>query len=174
MTSLGFAGLLFAIAILLIGLARRRQSPLTNNLCDLEQRMEPLDVEAFRVLVDSNDRQYLREHLPGRAFRHVQRERMRAALDYVTVAIANAELITQTGESLREHGSAEERRLGRELLQAGLSLRIKAILVRCKLYICVLLPDFSFSIAQFVSAYQGLQSKLVSFNASTAPGISAS
>lgn len=163
MTDLAFTLVIFAIAILLIGLARRRQATPINDLRGLEQRMEPLDVEAFRVLVDPRERQYLRKHLPGSAFRQVQRERMRAAVDYVNVAIANAELITRTGEALQEHGSGEEVRQGRELLQAGLSLRIKAVFVRCKLYLCILVPDLSFSSAQLVSAYQAIESKLAAF-----------
>lgn len=163
MTSVVSVVVLFAIAILLIGFTRRRQATPINDLRGLEQRMEPLDVEAFRVLVDPQERQYLREHLPGRAFRQIQRQRIRAAVDYVNVAIANAELVTRAGETLWEHGSAEEIRLGRELLQTGLSLRIKAVFVRCKLYLCMLVPDFSFSSAQLVSAYQGIESKLASF-----------
>lgn len=163
MTSVALAVVLFAMAILLIGFARGRQATPMNDLRGLEQRMEPLDVEAFRVLVDPRERQYLRKHLPGKTFRQIQRERMRAAVDYVNVAIANAELVARAGETLREHGSAEEIRLGRELLQAGLSLRTKAVLVRCKLYLCILVPVFSFSSAQLVSAYQGIESKIASF-----------
>jgi len=164
MSSLVLAVVLFVAAVLLISLVRRRHLPLTNNLRDLERRMEPLDVEAFRVLVDAEDRQYLREHLPGKVFRHIQRERMRAAVDYVNVAIANAELITRAGEILQDHRSEDERRLGKELLEAALGLRAKAMFVRFKLYLCVLLPNLSFSGAPLVSAYRSLESRRASLN----------
>jgi len=52
----------------------------------LRSQLLPLDVDAFRNLVDPRERQYLHDRLPPSDFRKVHRERMLAATEYAWCA----------------------------------------------------------------------------------------
>src|ERR1700751_830205 len=49
----------------------------------LARRIEPIDIEAFRNLVDPRENEYLRRRLSAGEFRRVQRQRFRAAGPYI-------------------------------------------------------------------------------------------
>ncbi|PYV47185.1 MAG: hypothetical protein DMG94_07095, partial [Acidobacteria bacterium] len=52
------------------------------DLDQLASRLQAVDVDAFRNLIDEREEEYLREHLPQREFRGIQRERKLAAIEY--------------------------------------------------------------------------------------------
>ena len=65
-------------------------------------QLQPIDVDAFRNLMDESEEEYLREKLPSREFRRVYRERMLAAVDYVRGAYCNAGILVQIAQAARE------------------------------------------------------------------------
>src|SRR6478736_6408117 len=64
--------------------------------------LQPIDVDAFRNLIDESEEAYLREKLPPLEFRRVHRERMLAAVDYVRGAYRNAGILVQIAQAARE------------------------------------------------------------------------
>src|SRR5437879_12714524 len=52
----------------------------------LAQKLEPIDIEAFRNLVDPRENEHLQRRLSPAKFRKVQRERLRATAASIRVA----------------------------------------------------------------------------------------
>ena len=87
-----------AILFLLLYLEGGHNSSL-QQLDDLAGKTRPVDLEAFRNLVDPGEEDFLHSNLLPRQFRTVQRERMRAALEYVQNASHNAAFLLRMGEA---------------------------------------------------------------------------
>lgn len=66
---------------------------------NLAVAIRPIDVEAFRNLVNPAEDDYLRRRLPPPQFREVRRLRLRAMAAYVQVAGSNATVLVRVGEA---------------------------------------------------------------------------
>src|SRR5579863_468647 len=60
--------------------------------------IHPIDIEAFRNLIDSAEDEYLRRRLPPSEFRVVRRKRLRAMAAYVHTVGENAAALVRIGE----------------------------------------------------------------------------
>ena len=69
-----------AIALAIILQIAVSRSLETSRTAGLGVRIQPIDVEAFRNLVDGAEDDYLRLRLPPPQFRHVRRQRLLAEL----------------------------------------------------------------------------------------------
>jgi len=96
-------------------------------------RLRVVDLEAFRNLVDPVEEQYLRDHLPPREFRAIQRQRMRAALDYVAGVSHNAAILLQVGHRARTSTDPRVAEAGRQLVDEAVRLRLYSIVAGAKL-----------------------------------------
>src|ERR1700681_4769503 len=65
----------------------------------LATQIQPIDVEAFRNLVDPAEDDYLRQRLPASEFRAVRRERLRAMAAYIQAANRNARVLVSMGQA---------------------------------------------------------------------------
>ena len=84
---------------------------------DLNRQLVPVDIAAFRNLVDANETRYLREKLAPAAFRRIQRQRAIAALAYVKAVAHNAALLKAMADPARiqpESGNRLDRAGGGE------------------------------------------------------------
>jgi hypothetical protein len=143
--------------------AARGQSTAVNNLDDLVGRARPVDLEAFRNLIDPEEEEFLRAQLPRREFRAVQRERLRAALEYVHYTAHNAAVLLRLGEAAANSADHAIAVAGRRMIDSALRLRLYAVLCTVKLYIGVALPGARLSTGRLVESYQqlsGLASQL--------------
>jgi hypothetical protein len=131
---LGFAALL----LLAKGywFARKSEIPSTSELV-------PIDVDAFRNLIDENEELYLRERLPGGEFRRVHRERMLAAVEYVRAAYANAGVLVRIAEAARESADPQMAEAAAKLFDNAVQLRWYAVQVIPRLYFKMLFPGTS-------------------------------
>ena len=84
----------------LIGLAKGRVVP-SALLEDPGLHLRYVDVDAFRNLIDPAEEEYLRLRLSHSDFRKIHRERLRAAVDYVSGAAHNAALLVRLAEVAR-------------------------------------------------------------------------
>jgi hypothetical protein len=66
---------------------------------DLAAQLEPIDVAAFRNLIDPAEDEYLRQHLSAAQFRVTQRARLQARAAYVRVARRNAIVLNRMGQT---------------------------------------------------------------------------
>ena len=150
---------LIAIAVLalafFLGTLRGRASAVAD-APKLRGRTRSLDLLAFRNLVDPDEENYLRERLPRGEFRALQRERLRAALDYVQCVAANAAVLLRVGEAARRSEDPRVAATGQELVDTALDLRIYALLAQGKLYAGILIPGLRISPARIADSYEHL------------------
>jgi hypothetical protein len=122
---------------------------------------QPVDLAAFRNLVDPAEEAYLREHLSGRTFREVQRQRMRAALEYVRRTASNAAILLRLGEAARQDQDPAVAIAGRELVNSALRLRVNALLAIGVLYVRIALPGTRVSVGRVIEIYETLTEGVV-------------
>lgn len=149
---------LFALVMLgVLLLAVRGHGVTVRSLQELEGSTQPVDLEAFRNLTDPREEQYLREHLAPAEFRALQRERLRAALEYVRRAARNASILLRVGESARASADVQVVQAADDLVEGALQLRMYALLAECLLRARILVPGARWSPARVARDYQGLR-----------------
>lgn len=128
------------IALLLLAkgywFARNAQIPNPSELL-------PIDVDAFRNLIDESEELYLRKRLPGGEFRRVHRERMLAAVEYVRAAYTNAGVLVRIAEAARESSDTQMAEAAGKLFDNAVQLRWYAVQVIPRLYLRMLFPGTS-------------------------------
>src|SRR5216683_6892409 len=73
----------------------------SGNLDELAAQLKPIDVNAFRNLIDEREEVFLRERLPAKEFRSLHRERTLAAIEYVWCAAQNAAILIRLAEAAK-------------------------------------------------------------------------
>jgi len=135
-----FLSILGLTALLVLGkgqwFARRTEVPSISGLV-------PIDVDAFRNLIDESEELYLRERLPAFEFRKVHCERMLAAVEYVRAAYANAGILVRIAESARESPDPQMAEAAAKLFDNAVQLRWYAVQAIPRLYVRMLLPGTS-------------------------------
>jgi hypothetical protein len=90
--------------------------------------IEPVDIEAFRNLVDPAENEYLRSRLPAGEFRRVQRKRLEAAAAYVRTVIQNATLLERMAESATNSADSATSAAAQQMMDGAVMLRHNATL----------------------------------------------
>ena len=153
-----FLSIVCLILLLVLGkgywFARKTQIPSASEL-------QPIDVDAFRNLIDEKEEAYLREHLPRREFCKVHRERMLAAVEYVKSAYANAGILVKIAESARESSDPEVALAAGKLFDNAVRLRWYAMQIIPRLYFKVLLPGANHAPRNLFDRYDTLTRQAV-------------
>lgn len=145
--ALALAGSLFYVA--------RGASSAKGTLEEVGVVTRPVDLAAFRNLVDPAEDEFLRAHLSPGVFRRVQRERLRAAIVYVERSAANAAVLLRIGEALARE-DAESAATGREIANAALRLRVYALMVLAILHARVWFPSLGAPVQEMSKRYEDL------------------
>ncbi|MGH9557165.1 MAG: hypothetical protein ACRD2Y_15210 [Terriglobales bacterium] len=140
--------MMLSLTLALLGLAAvglllrsvRGQSAAIRSLEELEGQTRPVDLAAFRNLMDPDEQAYLRAHVSDADFRRLQRQRLRAARVYVRRAAHNAAVLVRLGEAARASADPEVARAAQELVNSALQLRLNALFAECQLLIRITLP----------------------------------
>lgn len=151
---LSAAGL--ALLFILLFVAVRGNPWTTSPASQLQEALRPVDLTAFRNLMDPQEETYLRENLCLREFKAIQRERLRAALDYVRVLAQNAAILIRLGELARRSQDAVVSQAGQELLDNALRLRVTTLLVQARIVVGIALPTAHISSGPVVDSYEHL------------------
>jgi len=125
---------------------------------DLAGQTRPVDIEAFRNLLDPKEDDFLRMNLRPSDFRVAQRERARSAVDYIRNTSHNAACLTRLGEAAAKSPDPRVAKAGRELVDTALRLRTLAILATLQLYLRMATPAAQFSYGKLADNYQHLSS----------------
>lgn len=147
---LGLAVFLFYVA--------RGSTAAKGTLEEVGSATRPVDLAAFRNLVDPAEDEFLRANLAPAVFRRVQRERLRAAIVYVERTAANAAVLLRIGEALGRE-DAEAAAMGREIANAALRLRVSAMMVLVVLHARVWFPGLSAPVGEVSTRYEELRAQ---------------
>jgi hypothetical protein len=125
---------------------------------ELSQQILPVDLDAFSNLTDPSEEEFLRTALPAREFRIVQRERLRAAIDYLGGVSHNASVLLQLGQVAQQSSQSEIAAAGRRLTDDALRLRVHSMMAVCKLGVRYAFPDAALQAGGVIDRYQQLTS----------------
>jgi hypothetical protein len=154
---LSFILVLVAVALLFLLLYMEGgHNSSVKSLEDLAGQTKPVDIEAFRNLMDPREEDFLRANLLPRDFRAIQRERLRAATEYIGNTAHNAAFLLRLGEDAARSADPRVAQAGRELIDSAVRLRAYALLSVAKLYLRMALPEARLSYGQLVDNYQHL------------------
>jgi len=126
----------------------------TANVENLTEQLRSVDVEAFRNLVDPGEEQFLRANLPGSEFRKIQRERMLAAIEYVSCAARNGAILTRVGDAARHSPEPSMAAAGEKLVDTAIRLRLYAFHAMATLYLGLVLPGVRISPVGIAESYE--------------------
>jgi|SRR5215469_8115189 len=119
-------------------------------------QIQPVDVEAFRNLVDPAQDEYLRRRLTATEFRRVQRERLRAAAVYIQVAGRNAAALALLGQAALSSSDAQTADAARQLVDSALLLRRNAAFALLRIYAALPWPNSGQRAAGVLRGYEQL------------------
>ena len=123
------------------------------------QKIEPIDIEAFRNLVNPTENEYLRRRLSAAEFRTVQRERLRAAAAYIRVAGRNAAVLVAIGQAALSANDGATVEAARQLVDNALLLRRNASVALLRIYVALAWPHSALAAAPVLHGYEQLSGR---------------
>lgn len=147
------AAVLALVVVLRVTLSRGLQ---VSNGRNLAAELQPIDVAAFRNLVDPAEDDYLRRRLPAAEFRTVQRQRLLATAVYVKRANRNAAILTLIGQKAEAASNPQTAEAARQLVQNATLLRQNATIALLKIYVALAWPNASLGATPVVQRYERL------------------
>jgi hypothetical protein len=159
-------------ALFLIRVSRGHAEAIAN-LDDLGGRTQPVDLDAFRNLIDPAETAFLRKNLPPPDFRAVHRERTHAAVEYVQRIAQNAAVLLRLGQATRTHADPEVARAAQSMIERALVVRMIAMQALIKLRLQILFPGIDFSAAAVFDRYGRLTESVALFTRLQRPAYSA-
>jgi hypothetical protein len=148
------AAVLALATILSVAVSRNLQT--SRRSASLGGAIRPIDIEAFRNLIDHAEDSYLRRRLPPAQFRVVRRERLRAMAAYVHVAGSNAVVLVRVGEAALASGDPQVAGAARQLVNDALLLRRNTTVALARIYLALAWPNSGFAAVRVIERYEQL------------------
>jgi len=154
--------ILFAsgLCLLLVWVVLRPGLPQIRSLDDWDAKRHEVDLDAFRLLLDPAEEDYLRASLPPRAFRAFQRRRLKLALGSLDLVGKNAVMLMKLGQLAKAGANPRLAQEAEELIHGTLRLRVNLLLVQPCLWLKWFFPGWRLSIPAFALPYEELLSYL--------------
>jgi hypothetical protein len=146
-----------AVALAAVIFRMKGRSPDLDHDVDITELLNSVDLEAFRNLIDEEEERFLRANLPPAEFRRVQRQRLRAAIDYIAGVSQNAKILLHLGQISRHSPDHDVAEAGRQLVDSASRLRVYSLIATTKLYGRLLLPKVSGNATQIVGDYEQMK-----------------
>jgi hypothetical protein len=118
------------------------------------EHIRAVDVDAFRNLVDPDEEEFLRANLTPSEFRRIQRERLRAAAEYVSCAAQNAAILLRVADAGRRSSDRATAEAAEKLVDNAIRLRLYASLAIPRLYLGMILPGACISPVRVAENYE--------------------
>lgn len=149
--------ILVAIACLAVGVSvwlTKGRAPAPAVLENPTEHMRAVDLEAFRNLVDPEEEEFLRTNLRPAEFRSIQRERLRAAVEYVACAAQNAAILLRVADAGRRSPDPATAEAAEKLVDNAIRLRLYAFQAIARLYLGMIFPGARISPARIADSYE--------------------
>lgn len=124
--------------------------------CVWEEKRHDIDVNIFRVLIDSDEEQFLRNSVSRNQFLVLQRKRIRLALRVLRMVEDNAGMLMKLGQVARTKGDPTLTRSADQLIATAIQLRFNLLLAGFCLSIRWAFPSCDLSVPAFEERYQQL------------------
>jgi hypothetical protein len=143
-----------ALALVVILRTAIARSLAVSGEADLANQIQPIDIEAFRNLVDPDENSFLRRRLSAGAFRAVQRERLYAMAVYVRTVGRNADILIRISQSALSSSDPRTVEAARQLVDQALLLRRNVIFALARIYAALAWPTSGLAAAPLVDGYE--------------------
>jgi hypothetical protein len=156
---MNLAIVLVIAAVLALGIILRlavKQSLQAKASGGLAVAISPIDIQAFRNLINPAEDDYLRRRLPPAQFRLVRRERLLAMAAYVRVAGRNAAVLVRVGQAALTSGEPRVAEAAHQLVNDALLLRRNSSLALVRIYLALAWPSSDFAALRVVDRYEQL------------------
>jgi hypothetical protein len=154
---MNLAVFLVIAAIVALGVILRlavKQTLQAKGSANLAATIQPLDLPAFRNLINPAEDEYLRRRLPSPQFRMVRRERLRAMAAYASVAGRNAAVLVRVGEAALASGDPRIAEAAHQLVNDALQLRRNTTMALVRIYWALAWPYSDFAAVRVVDRYE--------------------
>ena len=148
------------VLIFFVQLARGRALTFGHGSENVRQ-LRAVDIEAFRNLVDPREEAFLRSQLSPIEFKRIQRERLRAAVDYVQAAASNAAILLHLAEAARLSPDPEVAGPAERLADTATRLRLYAFQSLALLYLGIVFPNTKISLIRVAERYETMTRQVV-------------
>ena len=119
--------------------------------------VRPVDLNAFRALMDREDELFMKEKLPRSQFFHLKRQRIRVIVRYVGRIAANASAVLHVGEAARMSPTPEVAQAAAQVMELAAQIRLQCLLALAKLSLEYAIPSLQLTPAMLVPKYQSLR-----------------
>jgi hypothetical protein len=119
-------------------------------------QIQPIDIQAFRNLVDPAETDYLRRRLSASEFRAVQRKRLFAMAAYVQAVSKNASVLITIGQPAVFSSDRHTAEAANQLVDHAMLLRRNAFFALAKIYSAWAWPHSGMGVASILSSYERL------------------
>jgi hypothetical protein len=133
--------------------------------------IRPIDIEAFRNLIDPAEEDYLRRRLPPPRFRAIRRQRLLAMAAYVSVASSNAAVLVRVAQSALASADPQVAAAARQLVNDALLLRRNTALALARIYLALAWPYSEFAAVRVVERYEQLSGAAMLLGRLQNPGV---
>jgi hypothetical protein len=171
---MNLAIILVVAAMLALGIILRlavTQSLQVRRSASLAVPVRPIDIEAFRNLINPAEDEFLRRRLPAPQFRMVRRERLRAMAAYVHVAASNASVLIRAGEAALASGDTRVAAAAQQLIGDALLLRRNTTIALARIYLALAWPASDFAAVRVVDRYEQLSGAAMLLGRLQNPGV---
>ena len=97
------------------------------------QAVRPVDLKAFRTLMDRDDELFLLTRLPRSRFARIKRQRIRVTSRYVARIAANASAVLHMGEAARSNSTPEVAQAAAQVMELATQIRMQCLIAMGKL-----------------------------------------
>lgn len=124
------------------------------------QTVRPVDLKAFRTLMDREDEVFLKQRLPRSRFARLKRQRVAVTMRYVARIANNASLVMGVGEAARTSPDPEVAQTAAQITELASQLRLQCLLALAKLSLEFAVPALQLTPAVLAPEYQKLRENL--------------
>lgn len=140
---------LCAIGLLYMAVRSRRKNA--------SQAVRPVDLKAFRTLMDRDDELFLKEHLSRFRFSRLKRRRVAVTMRYVGRIANNASIVMRLGAAARLSPEPEVARTAAQITELASQLRLQCLLALAKLSLELAVPSLQLKPSVLAPEYQKLR-----------------
>jgi hypothetical protein len=141
------------VVILTLAVSRSLQVSANGSLVG---QIQPIDVAAFRNLINPAEDDYLRRRLSASEFRVVRRQRLRAMAAYVKTAGRNAAVLIRMAQTALAAADPQTSEAARQLVDNALLLRRNATFALLRIYVALAWPNSGLAATPILHGYERL------------------
>src|ERR1700704_4950357 len=124
------------------------------------QSYRPVDLNAFRTLMDRDDELFMKEKLPHSKFTRLKRQRIRVTMRYVARIASNSSAVMHLGETARLSPTPEVASTAAQVMELAAQIRLQCLVALAKLSLEYAVPSLQLTPAMLVPKYDSLLENL--------------